>query len=156
MVVLCTSEQLEKMLKYLDNQCLSFIRIFKAGEEFFIDYETSSRSMPLLNGNYNHYQAYQALKDLKKAFESQFIQDVEYQYTFDKGPHTLKFTYLTPISEEFSMSLTELLNQCLSTVGEEEIKLNELLYRPLGKKRSQSTHVKEVLEVLLKELENRV
>ena len=36
------------------------------------------------------------------------------------------------------------------------IQLNELLYRPLGKKRSQSTHVKEVLEVLLKELENHV
>ena len=41
-------------------------------------------------------------------------------------------------------------------IGEEEIKLNELLYRPLGKKKSQPTHVKEVLEVLLKELENRV
>ena len=84
MVVLCTSEQLEKMLKYLDNQCLSFIRIFKAGEEFFIDYETSSRSMPLLNGNYNHYQAYQALKDLKKAFESQFIECILILNILDK------------------------------------------------------------------------
>ena len=156
MVVLCTSAQLEQMLKYLDNQCLSFIRIFKAGEEIFIDYEISSRPMPLLNGNYYHYQAFQALKDIKKVFECQQIKDVEYQYTFDKGPHTSKFTYLTPVNESFSPSLTELLSQCLSTIGEEEIKLNELLYRPLGKKKSQPTHVKEVLEVLLKELENRV
>ena len=156
MIVSCTSEQLEQMLKYLDNQCLSFIRVFKAGDEFFIDYELSLHPMPLLNGNYNHYQAYQALKDFKKAFEQQLIQDVEYQYTFDKGPHTLRFAYTTSVDESFSPSLITLLHQCLLTVGENKIVTNELFYRPVGKKRSQQTHVKEVLEVLLKELKNHV
>lgn len=156
MIVPCTIERLEELLEELENQRLDYIRVFKTEEGIFIDYFLYDLPKPLLNNVVFHHQAYQCLKHFIQTYRHKSVKDIFFEYAFDQGPHLFRASYhdVPQLIENHSTSMTKLLTSCLSLLDEKEIPISQLLYRPNGRKKSQKTHLKEVIHVLLKELES--
>lgn len=155
MIVPCTIEQLEQLLIELESQRLEYIQIFKTEEGIFIDYLLYNSSKPLLNNIIFHHQAYQCLKHFIQMYQHKSVEDLFFEYKFDGGPHLFHASFKEiqePVTNH-STSITQLLTQCLSLLDDKEIPISQLLYRPHGRKKSQTTHLKEAIHVLLKELE---
>lgn len=161
MFIPCDSEQLEQLLNLLDEQRLAFVHITQIDGNIMIETRESIKPIVLSEGIYFHYQAYQCLKAFKQAFENGLVKDIEFSYTMNEGPHSFRATYY-PLPQDDSMATIEddkqiilfHLQQCLEHLASHEIPISQLLYRPKERKKSQSTHLKQIIEVLIKELKD--